>query len=38
MMAGPPDDETPDGFDADAVIDRWAEIEKQGHPLVGDSQ
>lgn len=27
------DGETPDDFDADAVIERWDEIEERGHPI-----
>jgi len=27
------DDETPDGFDPEAVIERWHEIEDRGHPI-----
>jgi len=26
-------DDTPDGFDAQAVIERWREIEELGHPF-----
>lgn len=28
-----PDDDTPPGFDAEKAIERWKEIEEQGHPL-----
>jgi hypothetical protein len=27
------DDDTPDGFDPESVIERWAEIEEHGHPI-----
>jgi len=27
------DGETPDGFDPEAVIKRWKEIEERGHPI-----
>jgi hypothetical protein len=27
------DDDTPDDFDPEAVINRWKEIEERGHPI-----
>jgi len=32
------DDDTPDGFDAEAVIERWKQIERRGHPIPEGSE
>jgi len=29
-----PDDDTPDGFDPDKVIERWEELEELGYAII----
>jgi hypothetical protein len=31
-----PDADTPEGFDPEAVIERWDKIEERGHPFAPD--